>query len=201
MIVIGLTGGIGTGKSVVANMLREMGAALVDSDELAREVVASGQPALAEIAAAFGPGVLAADGTLDRKALGGIIFADTAQRRRLEAITHPRIREASARRVEAAKAAGYRVCVCDVPLLYEVGYDALGLYDEIWVVTAPEDVQIARVRARDHLSAEEAARRLRAQWPLALKAQRADRVIDNGGSTEETRRQVEAALAAAVGPS
>ncbi len=201
MIVIGLTGGIGTGKSVVANMLREMGAALVDSDELAREVVAPGQPALAEIAAAFGPGVLAADGTLDRKALGGIIFADTAQRRRLEAITHPRIREASARRVEAAKAAGYRVCVCDVPLLYEVGYDALGLYDEIWVVTAPEDVQIARVRARDHLSAEEAARRLRAQWPLALKAQRADRVIDNGGSTEETRRQVEAALAAAVGPS
>lgn len=201
MIVIGLTGGIGTGKSVVANMLREMGAALVDSDELAREVVAPGQPALAEIAAAFGPGVLAADGTLDRKALGGIIFADSAQRRRLEAITHPRIREASARRVEAAKAAGYRVCVCDVPLLYEVGYDALGLYDEIWVVTAPEDVQIARVRARDHLSAEEAARRLRAQWPLALKAQRADRVIDNGGSTEETRRQVEAALAAAVGPS
>lgn len=201
MIVIGLTGGIGTGKSVVANMLREMGAALVDSDELAREVVAPGQPALAEIAAAFGPGVLAADGTLDRKALGGIIFADTAQRRRLEAITHPRIREASARRVEAAKAAGYRVCVCDVPLLYEVGYDALGLYDEIWVVTAPEDVQMARVRARDHLSAEEAARRLRAQWPLALKAQRADRVIDNGGSTEETRRQVEAALAAAVGPS
>ena len=201
MVVIGLTGGIGTGKSVVAHMLTELGAALVDSDALAREVVVPGQPALAEIAAAFGPAVIARDGSLDRKALGRIIFADAAQRRRLEAITHPRIREASARRVEAAKAAGYRVCVCDVPLLYEVGYDALGLYDEIWVVTAPEDVQIARVRARDHLSAEEAARRLRAQWPLALKAQRADRVIDNGGSTAETRRQVEAALAAAVGPS
>jgi dephospho-CoA kinase len=196
MVVIGLTGGIGTGKSAVARMLAELGAAVVDSDALAREVVAPGQPALAEIAAAFGPGVLAPDGSLDRRALGRIVFSDPAARRRLEAITHPRIREESARRVEAARAAGYGVCVCDVPLLYEVGYDALGLYDEIWVVTAPEEVQLARVRARDGLDEAAARARLAAQWPLALKVRRADRVIDNGGSLAETRRQVEAALAA-----
>ena len=200
MVVIGLTGGIGTGKSAVARVLAEMGAAVVDSDVLAREVVAPGQPALAEIAAAFGAAVIAADGRLDRKALGRIIFADPSARRHLEAITHPRIRAESQRRVEAAKAAGYKVCVADVPLLFEVGQDAMGLYDEIWVVTAPPDVQVARMCARDGLTAEEAEARLRAQWPLALKAERADRVIDNGGSLEETRRQVEAALTA-VSPS
>jgi dephospho-CoA kinase len=196
MVVIGLTGGIGTGKSAVARMLAELGAAVIDSDVLAREVVAPGQPALAEIAAAFGPEVLAPDGSLDRRALGRIVFSDAAARRRLEAITHPRIRAESARRVEAAEAAGYKVCVCDVPLLYEVGYDLLGLYDEIWVVTAPEEVQLARIRARDRLDEDAARARLRAQWPLALKAQRADRVIDNGGDLAATRRQVEAALAA-----
>lgn len=179
-------------------MLADHGAVVVDTDAIAHEIEAPGQPALAEIVAAFGPQVLAADGSLDRAALGAVVFADPAARRRLEGITHPRIRVEWQRRVAAARVAGAPACVVDVPLLFEAGLDGQGLFDEIWVVSAPASVQLVRLQARNALSREQAQCRLTAQWPLPLKVERADRVIDNGGSLQTTREQVDAAWTAAL---
>jgi dephospho-CoA kinase len=191
--VIGLTGGIGSGKSTVSEMLRALGAAVISSDALAREVVAPGQPALEEIREAFGPEVVQADGSLDRPALARRVFADPEARRRLEAITHPRVRALTLQRLDSLRSGGSAAAVVDVPLLYEVGMDEAGIFDEIWVVWVPAEVQVARVVARDRCDEAQARARLQAQWPLEEKARRADRVIDNSGDEEATRRQVEAA--------
>ena len=190
---LGLTGGIGSGKTLVARQLRDLGAVLVDADVIAREVVAPGSPAYHGIVEAFGPGIVRPDGAIDRSALGARIFSDAEARRTLNALTHPHIRRRMAE--EAARLSaipGVDVIVFDIPLLLETtdGQD-LGL-DGIVVVDAAEDVRVARLMARDALTETEARRRLAAQVPLSQKVDRADWVIDNNGPPERTGEQVEA---------
>ena len=190
MRLIGLTGGIATGKSQVAAMLAERGATVIDADALAREVVRPGEPALAGVVARFGAGVLGRDGTLDRARLGAIIFADLGARRDLESITHPRIATLMQRRIAEASAQGAPVVVLDIPLLLERGLE--GTVDGVLLVHAPPETQVARLATRDHLIKSEARQRLDAQLPIDEKRTRATWIIDNSDDLESTRRQVEA---------
>jgi dephospho-CoA kinase len=187
--VYGLTGGIASGKSEVARMLRELGAPVVDADVIARRVVEPGQPAHEDIVREFGREVLAPDGTLDRARLAAIVFSDEAKRRRLNAIVHPRVAAASHREIAAHVAAGARVVVYEVPLLVENGLHRV--LDGTIVVAVPEEVQLARAMARDGQGEAAARARIAAQLPLAAKLEVATHVIDNSGTLEETRRQVE----------
>ncbi|HET9050297.1 MAG TPA: dephospho-CoA kinase [Candidatus Dormibacteraeota bacterium] len=187
--VIALTGGIATGKSTVAALLAGHGAAVVDADAIAREVVEPGQPALAQITAEFAD-ALGPDGRLDRSALGAIVFAHAARRRRLEEILHPRITALMAERVAAAVADGAPLVVADVPLLYEGG--GQGGYDGVMVAWADADTQLERLMARDGLTRDAAVQRLAAQLPVDEKRARATWVVDNGGSPDATRAQVDA---------
>ena len=195
-LLVGLTGGIATGKSTVAGVFRRLGAVVVDADRLAREVVAPGEPALAEIAREFGPKVLQPDGTLDRKRLGAIVFGDAGRRRRLEAITHPAIRARFLARLQALTDEGFDgLVVFDAPVMIESGgYRAM---DRLVVVVTDEATQLARLMARDGISRGQALDRIRSQMPLADKARLADHVIDNSGdraATEARTRAVHAAL-------
>jgi dephospho-CoA kinase len=188
-LLVGLTGGIATGKSTVADLFRGLGAVVIDADVLAREVVEPGEPALAAIADEFGPRVLTADGRLDRKALGTIVFADADKRRRLEALTHPPIRERFHRQLEALAARGFRgLVVFDAPVMIESGnYKNM---DRLVVVIADEASQLARLQARDGIERADAVRRVGSQMPLAEKAKLADYVIDNSGDAADTEAQV-----------
>jgi dephospho-CoA kinase len=189
MRVLGLTGGIGSGKSMVSEMFAQLGAEIIDADQLARDVVEPGQPALEEIVARFGPHILQADGRLDRGKLGGIIFADATARAALNAITHPRIAE----RMEAAVAArrdGAGLLILVIPLLYENARS--GLVEKVIVVWVDAQTQFRRLVERGGLTDDQARQRIAAQMPLDQKRNLADHVIDNRGSREETRRQVEA---------
>jgi dephospho-CoA kinase len=179
MRLLGLPGGIATGKSTFAALLRARGIPVVDADALAREVVAPGAPALAEIARAFGEGVIGPDGALDRKRMGALVFADPEARRRLEAITHPAIRTAMAEETARLAAEGHPLAFYDAPLLYEVGLDAV--LEAVVVVWAPPAVQRARLAARDGLDDAAAGARLAAQLPVDEKAARADFVVANDG--------------------
>jgi dephospho-CoA kinase len=194
--LVGLTGGIATGKSTFAAALRELGVHHRDADQLARAVVAPGTPALAAISAAFGPGVLAAGGGLDRKALGALVFADEEARRRLEAITHPAIRQAMVAETARLADEGRDLAFYDAPLLYEVGLDqAMAL---VVVVHAPPDAQLARLMARDGLTPAEASARLAAQLPVAEKAARADNA-DPGAPLGPSAARLVADLRAGLG--
>jgi dephospho-CoA kinase len=189
MRVLGLTGGIGSGKSMVAQMFAKLGAVVIDADQLARQVVEPGQPALDEIATTFGAEVIMPDGGLDRPRLAGIIFADPAERAKLDAITHPRIRERMEAQIKALRS-GPGVLIVDIPLLYE--NDRIHLVEKVIVVWVDPQTQLRRIRHRDGLSTEAARQRIAAQLPLEAKRARADHVIDNSGAREDTRRQVEA---------
>lgn len=187
--IVGLTGGIASGKSTVAAMLRALGAPVVDADAIAREVVEPGQPALAEIVGRWGPGVLGPDGRLDRKRLAAIVFADPDERRALEAITHPRIAERSRARIAEFAARGAPAVVYEAALIVENKlYEWM---DALIVVAVPPDVQRARLMARDGITAAEADARIAAQLPLADKVAVATYVVDNSGSVDDTRAQVE----------
>ncbi len=189
MRVIGLTGGIATGKSTVARMLAELGAAVVDADAIAREVVAPGKPAWHRLLSAFGPDILLEDGQVNRRLLGRLVFGCPQKVEMLNRATHPFIIEAVRRRIEELDRSGCRVAVLDAPLLLEAGLE--DMVDEVWVVTAPRDVQLARLMQRDpDLGEDEAGARLDSQMPLEEKARRADVVIDNGDGLEETNRRV-----------
>jgi len=189
MRVLGLTGGIGSGKSMVAQMFARLGAVLIDADQLAREVVDPGQPALKEIAVTFGPDVILPDGHLDRPKLARIIFADPVERAKLDAITHPRIRARMDEEIKLRRS-GPGVLIVDIPLLYE--NDRTNTVESVIVVWVDPQTQLRRIRDRDGLSADAARQRIAAQMPLDEKRARADHVIDNSGSREDTRRQVEA---------
>jgi dephospho-CoA kinase len=194
-LLVGLTGGIASGKSLVSRQLADLGCPVIDGDVLAREVVAPGEPAWQAIVDAFGREVLQPDGSLDRKRLGGRVFADPAARRRLEGITHPAIRarrEARLARLTAERFDG--LVIQDTPLLFEVGAERE--VDRIVVVWAPPEVQLARLLARDGLERGEAERRLASQAPLVDKVRRAHYVVDNSESPEETAAQVRAVHAA-----
>jgi dephospho-CoA kinase len=202
--VIGLTGGIGTGKSRVSQRLRELGAAVECSDEIVRELQSPGGRALAEIAEAFGREYLTRDGALDRERLGALVFSDPTARRRLNGIVHPLVYGELRARAEKHRAAGRPLVVLDIPLLLEgrrPGDTRGGItYDAIVLVYARESTQVERVIARDGLSREAALARVRAQMPIDEKRALADVVIDNDGPWEETLRQVDALYARVTQP-
>jgi len=183
---VGLTGGVGSGKSTVAAILAQLGAVVIDADLLAREVVAPGTDALAEIVAAFGPGVLTQDGGLDRPAMGAIVFADESRRRVLEAVIHPRVRARGAE-LEAAAPEG-AIVVHDIPLLAETGQ--AGQFDAVVVVDVPTELQVERMVSLRGLSREEALARVGAQASREDRLAIATYVIDNTGTLEELRERV-----------
>jgi dephospho-CoA kinase len=190
--VIGLTGGIASGKSVVARRLAEHGAVRIDADELAREVVEPGQPALAEISREFGPAVIGPDGRLDRAALASVIFVDPERRAALNAITHPAVkRRARELMDEAAAKNPDAVVVYDVPLLVEARVDADHDFDLIVVVNASAETRIRRLVELRGLSREEAAHRLNSQVSDTERLAIADGVIDSNGTLDETLRQAD----------
>ncbi len=190
MKLVALTGGIASGKSTVARMLRELGAEVVEADTLAREVVSAGSPALRKIVAAFGPEFLLPDGQLDRRKLAELVFSDPAARARLNAIVHPRVRERMLEEVERIRTRRPdAVVVLDVPLLYDVPLPELESLPAIVVYASPQ-TQLRRLRARDGLSEEEAERRLRAQRPVREKLAHAKWVVDNDGDLDHTEAQV-----------
>lgn len=188
MQVIGLTGGIASGKSTVARILQRLGAVIIDADLLSREAVLPGTPAHQAIVSAFGPDILLPDATINRKALGRIIFADPVARRRLEAITHPAIARLAEERLTEARCSDATVAFYVAPLLIEAG--ATGRVDDIWVVYADRDTQMARLAGRDGIGREEAEQRLAAQMSMEEKATYGSAVIDNRGTLAETERQV-----------
>lgn len=194
MHLFGLTGGIASGKSTVAARIRERGVPVIDADELAREVVLPGSAGLRALLEAFGPGIVDDGGMLQRKALAAIVFADAAQRRRLNAITHPLIAALARERAAALAAGGASLGCYEAALLVETG--ASNRYRPLVVVSCPEHVQIARIRARDAATEAEATARVRAQMPLADKVAAADFVIDTTGPLEETRRHTDDVLTA-----
>ncbi|MBX6351050.1 MAG: dephospho-CoA kinase [Clostridia bacterium] len=197
MRVIGLTGGIASGKSTAAEALRRLGAPVVDADELAHRAIAPGGAAYEAVREAFGDEVVGPDGTIDRKRLGRLVFRDPEARRRLESIVHPAVSRALAEWVEAERARGAPAVVLVIPLLVETGWDRR--VDEVWVVDVPEDVQIARLRARDGLEEEEARRRVRAQAPRAVRLRAATRVFRNEGEERELQAAIAEAWRAVVG--
>ncbi len=183
---VGLTGGIASGKSTVSELLAGLGAVIVDSDKIAREVVEPGTPGLAQVVAEFGPSVLTESGALDRAKVGEIVFADEGARGRLNAIVHPLVGERSAELEEAGRAAG-KLVVNDIPLLVEVGYAPF--FDEVIVVDVPVETQVERAIARGMTEIDARAR-------IAAQASREDRlaaatyVIDNTGSLDDLRKRV-----------
>jgi dephospho-CoA kinase len=196
-LLVGLTGGLATGKSTVSRVFQSLGCVVLDADVLAREVVEPGQPALAAIVREFGSEVLQPDGTLDRKRLGGIVFADPDRRRRLEAITHPAIRDRFLAHLAELEAQGFEGLVLwDAPVMIETGgHTAM---DRLVVVVTNAATQRARALGRDGDPAD-AERKIASQMPLAEKAALADHVIDNSGdraATEARTREVHAALLA-----
>lgn len=198
--VLGLSGGIGSGKSTVTRILAELGATTIDADAIVHELQAPGQPMLAEIAAAFGEAVIRADGSLDREAVGAIVFRDEQARTRLGAIVHPPVIAEMGRRTKLAVERGDPLVVVDIPLLFEGrvagrGSGATGEFDATVCVWVPRDVQVERTMARDDCSRDEAERRVSAQLPIDEKRAMADHVIDNSGTLEETREQVRALVA------
>ena len=186
MQLIGLTGGIASGKSTIASRLASHGAVVVDADRIAREVVEPGTPALAEIARVFGEGVIAADGSLDRPALGAIVFVDEEARRRLEAIVHPLVRRRG-RELEAAAPEGALV-VHDIPLLAETGQAES--FDAVIVVDAPVETQVERMLSQRGWTREDAESRVAAQATREQRRAVATYVIDNTGTLEDLRDRV-----------
>lgn len=189
MILVGLTGGIATGKSTVAGMFKRCGATVIDADTLAREVVQPGKPAWREIVKAFGKTVLNPDRTLNRQALGAKVFGHPAKLRQLEHIIHPRVaREQRRLTRQAARTDPNAVVIYDVPLLFEAGIDTR--VDTIIVVTADRETQIARLKKRNGLSRSEALRRIKSQMPLTEKRRRADYTLSGTLPLPQLKKQV-----------
>jgi dephospho-CoA kinase len=189
MILVGLTGGVATGKSTVAKMFKQCGAAVINADLLARQVVEPGKPAWRAIVKLFGKTVLNQDRSLDRQALGSIIFHNPKKRRQLERIIHPRVAREQARLTKAiTRKDPNAVVIYEVPLLFEAGVDKR--VDKTIVVTANRNTQIARLKKRNGLSGAEAIRRINSQMPLAKKIQRADHVLNGTLPRPSLRRQV-----------
>ncbi len=193
MRIIGLTGGIAAGKSTVSRRWAEHGAVVVDADRLARDAVAPESPGLAQVAERFGPGVIAADGSLDRPALGAVVFADPVARRDLEAITHPEVWRLAQQAFDAAEAADPdAVVVYDVPLLAEARGSRPLRFDAVVVVDAPAAQRIERLVAHRGMAREEAERRVASQASDAERLALADHVVDATGTLEATIRSADA---------
>lgn len=192
MLIVGLTGNIAAGKSAVAARWRTRGVTVIDSDQLAREVVAPGSIGLARVLERFGEGLRAADGTLDRAALRTRIFADPAERRALEALLHPLIEERREGAIELARQAGASLVVCDIPLLFEAHLEHR--MDRIVLVDAAVAVRRERLMRDRALTPEAADAMIAAQWPAEAKRAAADHVIENEGSLAELERRADEVL-------
>ncbi|PAD21724.1 dephospho-CoA kinase [Terribacillus saccharophilus] len=190
-IVIGLTGGIASGKSTVSDLFKEYNIPVVDADIVAREVVEPGEPALASIVDSFGSDILLPDGALDRQKLGGIIFRDQEKREILNGIIHPVVRERMTADRDRLKT-DHPAVVLDIPLLFEG--KQLHLVDKVVVVNVDPRIQLERLMQRNNLTEQAALDRINSQMPLADKAAKADAIIDNNGSRDETRAQLEKLL-------
>jgi dephospho-CoA kinase len=190
--LVGLTGGIASGKSTVAEILKRQGAAIINADVLAREVVEPGHQAWTEIVNTFGIAVLQPDRTLDRQKLRAIIFDDAAARKKIESIIHPQVRALAEQRIREHAAAGYAVIVYEVPLLFEGNLQEW--LRPVILVACDVDTQRKRLQSRDNLSAAQAQKHIDAQMSLEAKRRLADYVIENNGSLEDLKRQVQAVL-------
>ena len=189
MYRIGLTGSIATGKSTVTNMLKELGAFVIDCDKMARDVVAPGTRGLAKIEAAFGKDAVAADGSMDRVYIGDLVFRNPEMKKRLENILFPLIFEALDKELLRLEREGATpVVFLDMPLLYEVKYDSY--VDEVWLVYVPFEVQLSRLMKRNGYTKEEALLRIHSQISVDKKKSLAQQVIDNSGTLEDTKKQV-----------
>ncbi|MGB9813742.1 MAG: dephospho-CoA kinase [Thermovenabulum sp.] len=190
MKVIGLTGGIASGKSTVSNILREKGAYIIDADEISKALVEPGKPAYKEIVEFFGKEILNEDGTIKRKKLGKIVFADTEKLSVLNSITHPKIIEEIEKKLKECRERDEKVVVIDAALLIELGLYKLA--DEVWLVVVDEKTQLERLLKRDRfLEPKEAKDRIRAQMPQEEKKKYATRIIDNTGDFSHLKEQVE----------
>ena len=196
MFRIGLTGGVGCGKSTVSRYLSSLGIPIVDGDRIAHEATEPGSAVMREIARVFGEDMLRGDGTLDREKLAALVFSDEEKRQALNAIIHPYVWRKAAAQMLAAEAVGHSLIVLDMPLLIEIGWHLR--VESIWVVVVPKETQIERVCQRDGATREQALARIRMQMPTDKKIGYADIVIDNSGTPEETYRQVDAALSKLV---
>ncbi|MDO4547111.1 MAG: dephospho-CoA kinase [Clostridia bacterium] len=185
---LGLTGGVGCGKSTVASYLAELGATVIDADKISHELTQKGSAFLDDIRANFGDGVFLPDGSLNRSALGEEIFNDEAKRILLQKILHPAVQREMLSRMDKADGEGVEVLVLDVPLLYECALDAL--CDVVWVVSVEEDIQALRVMTRDRITREQAKARMNCQMPLDEKEKRADRVIYTGRPEADVKAEV-----------
>lgn len=197
MYRIGLTGGVGCGKSTVSSYMAELGIPVIDGDRLSREAVTPGSEAMEAIRRVFGPEVFLPDGRLDRAKMAKLVFSDEDKRQALNAIIHPYVWKRTEEGLITAQNDGHRLAVLDMPLLLEIGWQLRS--EAVWVVKAPVDMQIRRVCARDGATPEEAMARIRKQMPTENKLHYADVVIDNSHSIAATRRQVREALARVPG--
>jgi len=197
-LLVGLTGSIATGKSTVSRMFAHLGARVLDADLLAREVVMPGQPAYLKIVEEFGQGVVQEDGTLDRKALGAIVFAEPARRKRLEEITHPAIAARRQRILSVLDEEAFEgIVIWDVALLFETG--GVAKMDRVVVVATDPETELTRLMARDGMAEADCRARIASQMPVAEKAKRAHYVIDNSGDRVQTERQVKGVYEALLG--
>ena len=197
MYRIGLTGGVGCGKSTVSSYMARLGLPVIDGDKLSREAVTPGSDAMERIRQVFGPEVFLPDGSLDRVKMARLVFSDEDKRQALNAIIHPYVWKRTEEGLIAAQNAGHPIAVLDMPLLLEIGWQLRS--EAVWVVKAPVEQQILRVCARDGATREEALARIRKQMPTLNKLNYADVVIDNSGSVEDARRQVREALSRVPG--
>lgn len=188
MIIIGLTGGIGSGKSTVSDILKEQGIPVVDGDRIAREVVEPHRPAYDEIVRVFGTEVLQQDGTLNRKHIGEIVFSDPEKLSVLNSITHKEIYRVILERLESLKETGTTLVFLDVALLFETGFDQLT--DRVWVVDAPDAVRVERIQKRDGLREEEILKRIQCQMSREMRNTKGDLVLDNSKGREELKAQI-----------
>ena len=190
MIVIGLTGGIGTGKTAVSRVLRELGAEIIGADESGHEVYRRGTEAWHDMVEAFGDGILTADGEVDRSKLAAIVFQDRQALGQLNAIVHPRIRAVVEERIRELEGQGREVAVVEAALLVEANWASL--VDEVWVTVAPEESVVERTMARNGLDSDAVQARIRSQAPREELLSHADAIIDNRGSPEQLREKVTA---------
>jgi dephospho-CoA kinase len=188
MKVVGLTGGIGTGKSTVSKMIEEIGIPVIDADKISKAIVEKRSPILKKIVEEFGIEVINPDGTLNRKKLGKIVFENAEKREKLNSIMHPAVKRKIVEEISALKKAGNKICVIDVPLLIESGFT--DLVHKLIVVYANESIQVKRIIERDNLTEDEAMKRIKSQMPFEEKRKYADYILDNSKSMEFTKEQL-----------
>jgi dephospho-CoA kinase len=187
-LVLGLTGGVATGKTTVARMLEDLGARVVSADEIVHQMLKSGSPVRHEVVEEFGAGIVKSNGDIDRAALGDIVFRDAEKRARLEAIIHPPVLNRLAEEADGFRSAGDGVLVLEIPLLVEKS--AFGLVDKVLVVTAEQETQVRRLEKRSKVTREEAILRVSAQYPMSEKVKYADWVVNTEGALRSTKAQV-----------